>query len=201
MVEQQPFKLAVPGSTPGAPTIVSRRIVTEVAGIVLAAIVVGLSARGSDLLLVSAFAFASAALIGILAFGDALTARFLRRSGLGANARPVRFRLLMSILLLVSVGVTHWPLRAAFAISRGSFDQTAQRIGAGDSLPTPVHVGLFTIRKAELGGDLHAPIACLWTDLASAGKTGFVRCGDADPPFNLWSSLPLSDGWQFIVED
>jgi hypothetical protein len=179
----------------------SGRTVTEVTGIVLAAIAVGLSVRGAESTRVSLFAFVSAGLIGIMAFGDTVTARFLRRAGVGAEARTVRIRSLMSILVLASVGLTHWPLRAAYAISRSSFDDAARRIRAGEPIRTPTRIGLFTICEAELGRNFHAQVACFWTDLDPAGKTGFVQCGEGEPPFNLWSSLPLGDGWQLIAED
>lgn len=179
----------------------SGRTVTEVTGIVLAAVSVGLSVRGAESKVVSLFAFVSALLVVVVAFGDDLTTRFRRRAGLDAETRPVRVRGIASIAVLVSVGLTHWPLRVAYAISRGAFDDAARRIRAGESLQTPTRLGLFTIREAELGGNWNAQVACFWTDLDSSGKTGFVQCGDGEPPFNLWSHLPLGDGWQLIAED
>ncbi len=179
----------------------SPRTITEVTGIVLAAIVAVLSVRGTGSTSVSLSAFVGAALILVLAAGDALVASFRGRDGLEVPTRPVRLRSLAAISFIASVGLTHWPLRAAFAMSRTSFDELARRLDAGESVPAPFRIGSFTIRRAELGGNRGAHIPCFWTDLDDAGKTGFILCGDSTPPFNLWSNLPLVDRWQLITED
>ena len=101
--------------------------------------------------------------------------------------------------LILSVGVTCWPLRVSFALSRNAFEAVALRVRSGERVSTPSRIGLFRIRQAELS---NGGVVCLWTDLDPAGHTGFVQCDqDKAVKFNLWSIIPLEDRWQFISED
>ena len=100
--------------------------------------------------------------------------------------------------IILSVALTNWPLRAAFWSSRPSFDQIADDVRSGKIPETPMQLGLFRIRKAEV---YHNNVVCLWTDLNPSGKSGFVQCPPENPPFNLWSQASLDSSWQFIRED
>ncbi len=102
------------------------------------------------------------------------------------------------LAVVISVFVTRWPLHAAYRFSRPAFERTAAELRAGRGASGPRWVGLFRIQRAELD---RRDIVCLWTDLDSSGRTGFVQCGPVDPPFNLWSHTPLDDEWQLIEED
>ena len=102
------------------------------------------------------------------------------------------------IAIVLSVAVTNWPLRAVFSMSRPTFDQIADDVRKGNVPKTPCRVGLYRIRKAEV---YHNNVVCLWTDLNPNGKSGFVLCPPENPPFNLWSHVPLDASWQFIAED
>src|SRR6185437_13837347 len=90
----------------------------------------------------------------------------------------------MCLAVIISVAVTHWPLRVTYALSRDAFDAVAQRVRTGEHLPTPLRAGLFTIRSAELS---HDGIVCLWTHPNPGGSAGFVQCRRDNVPFNLWS--------------
>src|SRR5437870_4867916 len=117
------------------------------------------------------------------------------------TCRPVSIILLGPLLCLaaiISVAVTHWPLRVTYSLHRRAFDSLAQRVRAGEDVTSPRRVGVFTIRRAEL---YYNGIVCLWTDPQPAGNTGFVQCGRDHVPFSLWSIVRLDDGWQFISED
>jgi hypothetical protein len=103
-----------------------------------------------------------------------------------------------SLAVILSVAVTDWPLRVAYAWSRNSFDAVARRVRNGEVVATPWRAGLFTIRRAELS---HHGIVCLWTKADPGGSTGFVECRRDHVPFNLWSMVALDDRWQFISED
>ncbi len=105
---------------------------------------------------------------------------------------------LAAIVFLVSVAVSNWPMRMAYGVSRPAFDQVASQIRNGDAPQTPCTIGLFRIQRAEV---YYNNVVCLWTDDDSRGSTGFVQCGPVDPPFNLWSHVPLDESWQFIAED
>ncbi|MBI3415874.1 MAG: hypothetical protein HY043_11255 [Verrucomicrobia bacterium] len=111
---------------------------------------------------------------------------------------PALVASIVSLALIISVAVAHWPLRAAYALSRASFDAVAQRIRGGERIAMPMRSGLFTIRRAELS---HQGIVCLWTHPNPSGSTGFVQCRRDYVPFNLWSIIRLDDRWQFISED
>ena len=108
------------------------------------------------------------------------------------------FAVITTIAILLSVATSDWPLHAAYALSRPSFDHVADHVRAGTPPTTPCLIGLFRIRKAEVSEN---GIVCLWTDDEARGPTGFVQCGPDDLPFNLWSHARLDDSWQFISED
>jgi len=111
---------------------------------------------------------------------------------------PALVTAILSLVLIISVAATHWPLRVAYAWSRESFDVVAQSVRSGEHITTPLRAGLFTIQRAELS---HHGIVCLWTHPHPAGSTGFVQCRRDYVPFNLWSIVRLDDRWQFISED
>jgi hypothetical protein len=102
------------------------------------------------------------------------------------------------LAVIASVVIFHWPLRAAYSLSRSALDGVARDVRAGQRVVSPTRVGLFTIVEAEVS---RHGIVCLWVDPHPAGKTGFVQCGPDHVPFNLWSMVCLDDRWQFIAED
>lgn len=139
----------------------------------------------------------SAAVLFIL--GLSATLLLLRRSK-SLSAVKLNFLLTLSCLLIfLSVPMTNWPLRVAFKFSRQSFDRIANQLQVGRTYPEPIHIGLFSIKKAEVY-KLNGKV-CLWTDMDPAGKTGFTKCPINNVPFNLWSIIQLDENWQFIAED
>lgn len=116
----------------------------------------------------------------------------------GRRSWPVFGGAIASLALIASVVTMHWPLRASYLLSRPALDQLARDVQAGQPLPGPTRVGLFTIKQVEVS---RQGIVCLWVDLNPAGKEGLVQCGPAHPPFNLWSMISLDDRWQYIAED
>jgi hypothetical protein len=133
---------------------------------------------------------AAAIIVGLLLIGYR---RHTQRRVLPALVAPT-----LSLAVIISVAITHWPLRVAYAWSRDSFDAVAQRVRSGEHVTTPLRAGLFTIRRAELS---HHGIVCLWTHPHPSGSTGFVQCRGDNVPFNLWSMVRLDNRWQFISED
>lgn len=111
---------------------------------------------------------------------------------------PVLAGAIACLAFLASVVTVHWPLRAAYFMSRPSLDRLARDVRAGHRLAGPARVGLFIINQAEVS---RHGIVCLWVDPNPSGKTGFVQCGPDYVPFNLWSMVHLDDRWQFIAED
>jgi len=103
------------------------------------------------------------------------------------------------VIILVSVSLTHWPLRFAYRLSRPSFDQIARSLQGGRKFEKPLRAGFFFIEKAEIY-DLNGKV-CLWTNIDPAGRTGFTQCPPDDVQFNLWSMIELDDDWQFVSED
>ena len=113
-----------------------------------------------------------------------------------AAAAP--FLPLICLAIVISVAATHWPLRVAYALSRGALDAVSLRVRAGERIAVPLRAGLFMIRRAEIS---HDGFACLWTDLHPTGYTGFMLCGPRKAPGRLWSQINLDDRWQFVSED
>jgi hypothetical protein len=112
-----------------------------------------------------------------------------------------------SLLTMVSIVATRWPLRLTFLASRSEFDAFATRLEAGYRMTEPERVGRFLILKAEM----REGRPCLWLDIDPAGYDGFVRnprrgpdgklLGPSNLCFNLWWDVPLDDDWAFISED
>jgi len=94
--------------------------------------------------------------------------RYTQRRVLPALVAPI-----LCLFVIISVAVTHWPLRVAYTWSRESFDAVAQRVRSGEHITTPLRAGLFTIQRVELS---HMSIVCLWTQPNPSGNTGFVQC-------------------------
>src|SRR5262249_8869035 len=91
-----------------------------------AACVVLLSATGGErisVVLVAVVLAIPAIVIGCLFVGYR---RYTHRSTLLAVVAPLTL-----LLIICSVAVTDWPLRVAYAVSRGSFDSLAERVRAG----------------------------------------------------------------------
>jgi hypothetical protein len=152
-----------------------------------------LSARGFGLsvLLAVAIVFSPVPIVaGAEMFG-------YRRSK-GRSVWPAIVCPVLSFAILVSVVITHWPLRVSFALSRETMDALAARVRAGERVATPMRVGLITIRETELS---RRGVVCLWTNLSPSGHHGFVQCRREAMPSHPWSMIPLDNSWQFIEED
>lgn len=119
--------------------------------------------------------------------------RYTKRAVLPALIGPV-----LCLFIIISAGMTSWPLRVIYALSRDALDSLAHRVRAGGQISTPVRAGFFTIKRLEISAH---NIVCLWTYPRPAGNTGFVQCRRDYVPFNLWSLIRLDNDWQFISED
>jgi hypothetical protein len=102
------------------------------------------------------------------------------------------------LAVCLSVWMTDWPLRIAFALSRPTLERAAQELKVGKPVPSPRFIGLFYIWRAELNGKGQP---CFWTALDSTGPAGFVLAPFGDPHYNLWSKVTLSNDWYLIKED
>lgn len=167
---------------------------------VLALLVASLSAGGVrdfGVVFVAGFAF-------LLTF---CTFPLVLRHWDGRLHRPGLIVLVTSLIAIVSVVLTAWPVRLAFFASRREFDDLAGRLEAGYRMTKPERVGRFLILKAEMRDGR----PCLWIDTDPAGYDGFVRnprrgpdgklLGPSNRSFNLWSAVSLDDDWAFISED
>ncbi|RYZ83608.1 MAG: hypothetical protein EOP06_19650 [Proteobacteria bacterium] len=106
---------------------------------------------------------------------------------------------LVCLGIFISVPLTHWPFRIAYALSRSELDAVALSLKSGVKFTHPMRVGVFSIEKAEIYD--HNGKVCLWTVVDPSGSTGFTQCPPNNVPFNLWSSLKLDDEWQYVSED
>ncbi|MEM1242475.1 MAG: hypothetical protein AAGI45_21810 [Cyanobacteria bacterium P01_H01_bin.26] len=111
----------------------------------------------------------------------------------------------VSLTMVVSIVVFHWPLRIAYAFSRPDFDRVAEQVAAGEKIEAPQRIGWFQIKRIDAPGFAANGIDYqglrLWTDLHPSGKTGFVQSSPDNLQFNLWSHFKLDETWQFIAED
>jgi len=145
------------------------------------------------------------ALAGFLAC--AMAAPFAMRKRDGRYAKGDKIVVAVSLLCIVSVLFTLWPLKLAFAASRPAFEAFARRVEAGYRPNGPEKVGRYLIREVEIRDGR----PCLWVDPNPGGPTGFVRnpFGGVNSAkgrypntaFNLWSYLRLDGDWAYISED
>ena len=121
------------------------------------------------------------------------------------SQKRFRRQVVASLVLVVSITVLNWPLRAAYTFSRPAFDQVTQQVTAGETIKTPQRIGWFRIQRIEAPGpaangiDYHG--LRLWTGVHPNGNTGFVQASPDNLRFNLWSHFKLDETWQFIAED
>lgn len=101
---------------------------------------------------------------------------------------------------VLSVCLTHWPLRLAFVLSRPALDELASKIETGYVLNNTERAGVFLIRDA--GVNSHG-VVYLWTNPDPGGPIGLARCSanTVGRAFNLWTSVELADEWQAVFED
>jgi hypothetical protein len=110
----------------------------------------------------------------------------------------------MALAIVVSVAWTNWPLRASFRLARPRMNQMAARLEKGQSVSTPVRVGLLRIRRAGVGSTPNRKgVVCLCTVEPGGDFEGFARTSPdkARSQFNLWTVIKLDDDWVFISED
>ncbi len=97
-----------------------------------------------------------------------------------------------------SIVFTSWPLRIAPIVYRRQFESVATRIASGQPLIAPEQIGPFRIQR----GEMERGFVCLWLDLNSSGRSGFIRSVTPQKStFNDWSLIAAGAGWQFLVED
>ncbi len=133
----------------------------------------------------------------------ALFVVYLRRTARQAGKMQFTTRQMLlfvtCVSIVLSVLTTNWPLRFRFELSRGAVEAIANRVEQGGQKMGPQRAGLLYLKSAEVNG---AGQACLWTDLAPGGNSGFVRCRPGDrPKLNLWSSIAIDERWYFVAED
>ena len=99
--------------------------------------------------------------------------------------------------VLLSTGVTNWPLRLSFAISQPELQTLARQVEAGKAFTQPCRVGLLEIQQGVVHPSGHV---VLWTDLKENGSAGFVIIPPADvtQKFNVWSVVTLNTTCQYI---
>jgi len=133
---------------------------------------------------------------GVTVIIACLLLRFARQRGQGPW--PMLAGCIACLAVTASVAILHWPLRAAYFVSRSFLNSLAQDVRTGQPFAGPTRAGLFTVVGAEVS---RAGNVCLWVDLNPSGRTGFVQCAPDHVPLNLWSMISLDDRWQFIGED
>lgn len=120
------------------------------------------------------------------------------RVGSKRRVVPALVASVLTFAVIASVAVTHWPLRAAFAWARDSFDDLDRRLRAGERIDAPVHAGALTVRRAEIS---RQGLVCLWTCLDDSGRTGFVRAAPEGLPVHLWTWTRMDEDWHLVAED
>lgn len=121
------------------------------------------------------------------------------RCAAGWKLTKTRVALALSLVLLISVGWTQWPLRLHFLMARPTIEALASRVEQGMRVDTPTWAGLFKIEKAEAN---RFGVVCLWIAV-SPDRDGFVRtpADKVDEQFNVWWTVNLDGEWQFVWED
>lgn len=166
-----------------------RKWLTYAVGFLPAILLLGASFVGFDVVLIDLGSFPAI----LLSLGSATAVWYCLGWG---RALAV---LTLSMLLIISVARTHWPLRLAFAASKPAFANLADRLESGEEV-SPQWAGFFYVRKAEMH---RGQMPVLWINLQAAGYTGFARPADdvAIGKYNDWSDYRLWGNWHLIAED
>jgi len=108
------------------------------------------------------------------------------------------------ILTLAALGltvlVTQWPLRCAFAVYQGELGRYADRVQRGYLATCAERIGPFVIQRTRTTA---AGTVYLWMNVDPTGCTGFLRV----PPqvvmndAQFWRRDRLGAGWYFVVEE
>lgn len=136
-----------------------------------------MSAVGYNARLISYFAVAAALSLGLVAL---LVLRDRPTIGHGAVSA-------ISVGILFSVALTHWPLRITFNLARTRLDQIASQVQAGQSVERE-NAGLYLVLTGRRAGDevILEIGGRRMTDVALV-KTGHPRVDD----------LRLGSGWAY----
>ena len=107
------------------------------------------------------------------------------------------------ILMPLVTAWTVWPFQVRFLLARPALERLADRVAAGQAIPTPVSAGPFTFAKVVL-----EPVSGnvgLMIDPSPSGPSGFVRCSGSDACHRVfrgdWYHLVLGGGWHYHEED
>lgn len=105
----------------------------------------------------------------------------------------------LSLVILLTVVWTAWPLHLNFIHCRPELSRLAARVEGGEKIATPIRVGLFTVYAIEL----RRGIVCLWTSRTGT-ESGLVKATSQQIQhggFNVWSVTPLDKDWTLYQED
>lgn len=147
-----------------------------------------LSGWGFDPRFLAYIVYLGATILGIVCL------TFLLRNRLGPHGLtwiPV------SIAMLVSIGLTNWPLRLSFAYIRPRLEAYIWCLKVGDAVPSSIHTGIFDIIRVEQrdGGYL------FWLSDTADGGAVFVKGASLSARLNEWSSVHLADNWWYVFID
>lgn len=165
---------------------------TAIPCVALALLMVWLSARG--VVGVGLLVFADFLSIGACILSLLLWKREKSRNRVVSRCIPIA----LCASPILSVIITHWPLRIALGLSFPAFETLAEQVRTSGTAIRNRKAGMFLIREAEVS---RHGIPCLWLDMDPTGYTGFVRCSEDALPFNAWSRIKLNEHWQLISED
>ena len=105
-------------------------------------------------------------------------------------------------LMPLSMAITPWPLRVAFAFSRPSMERIADRVAAG-GVNVPEWAGVYRVVGA-VREPSNGNIALL-IDANPAARAGFVRFEVDQEPFGPLRGLnynePVGGPWRYQIED
>ncbi len=138
----------------------------------------------------------------IFGFGAAWTTSGKRGPAVARRSRVLGWTMTIGLSIApVSMLITGWPFRLAFAASRPSLERLADQVAAGTPVTAPEWAGVFRI----LGSNVDPLRGCvrLITDNNPGGRAGFERHGTlcGDPFYNTARDMELSEKWTYAEED
>ncbi len=100
-----------------------------------------------------------------------------------------------TVVALVAMPFTAWPLRLLLPVSRPALESLADRAEAGLPLDLPAQAGLLRVVRVErVSGVL------LVTSPDPSGSVGLARC-ECAPGAEPWGSVGVGSGWELVQQD
>jgi hypothetical protein len=150
------------------------------------------------------FLLLASPIILVLLLAVLLLVVLMWRKGLIRNKRWVKLNTIVSVLVVLAVYMTQFPLYWAYWASLPQLEALATEVRSKNQvIKEPRQVGAFKVVEA---GKSPRGSVYLWTELNEGGNEGFVHCeegktSEQDCLVDFYVNRRLSDRWYLLVKN